>query len=66
MYLRGIFRSPDLKAQLPAQFSKFSGVDNDFTDLMKRVSSKPAVLDLLQVCFDCLFVSVVTYLHDSG
>jgi dynein heavy chain 1 len=49
VYLRGIFKNPDIKAQLPSQFSKFKQVDTDFLALMKRVSTKPTVLDLLQV-----------------
>jgi len=49
VYLRGIFKNPDIKAQLPAQHSKFKSVDNEFLGLMKRVSTKPAVLDLLQL-----------------
>ena len=49
VYLRGIFRNPDIKSQLPAQFSKFKSVDNEFLNLMKRVALKPCVMDLLQV-----------------
>ena len=49
VYLSGIFKNPDIKAQLPSQFSKFKSVDNEFLSLMKRVSAKPNALDLLQV-----------------
>lgn len=49
VYLKGIFRNPDIKSQLPSQFSKFKGVESEFTSLMKRVSNKPAVVELLQV-----------------
>ena len=49
VYLRGIFKNPDIKAQLPSQHSKFKSVDNEFLALMKRVSAKPAALDLLQL-----------------
>jgi dynein heavy chain 1 len=49
IYLRGIFKNADIKAQLPAQFSKFKSIDNEYLSLMKRVSSKPVALDLLQV-----------------
>ena len=49
VYLRGIFRNADIKAQLPIQFGKFKGVDNEFLAVMKRVAAKPAVLDVLQV-----------------
>jgi dynein heavy chain 1 len=49
VYLRGIFKNPDIKAQLPAQFTKFKSIDNEFLGLSKRVSTKPSVLDLLQI-----------------
>ena len=49
LHLRGIFRNPDIKAQLPAQFSKFKSLDADFLALLKRVAAKPSVLELLQV-----------------
>ena len=49
VYLRGIFKNADLKAQLPAQFTKFKSIDQEYTVLMKRVASKPLVLELLQI-----------------
>lgn len=49
VYLRGIFRNADIKTQLPAQFSKFKSVDNEFLGLMKRVAQKPSVMELLQI-----------------
>jgi dynein heavy chain 1 len=49
VYLRGIFKNPDIKAQLPSQFSKFKSVDNEFMALMKKVAAKPLVMDLLQL-----------------
>lgn len=49
LYLRGIFKNADLKAQLPQQFTKFKGVDNEYLSLIKRVIAKPAVLELLQI-----------------
>ena len=49
LYLRGIFRSADIKAQLPAQFTRFKGVESEFSGLMKKVGAKPGVLDLLQI-----------------
>jgi dynein heavy chain 1, cytosolic len=49
MYLRGIFNNADIKAQLPAQFTKFKSIDSEINNLMKRVASKPHVLELLQV-----------------
>lgn len=47
VYLRGIFKNPDIKAQLPAQYSKYKSVDNEFSSLLKKVSMKPSVVDLL-------------------
>ena len=49
IYLRGIFKNADIKAQLPAQYSKFKSIDNEYGSLMKRVSAKPTVLDILQL-----------------
>lgn len=48
LYLRGIFKNADIKAQLPAQFSKYKSIDAEYVSLMKRVSAKPIVLDILQ------------------
>ena len=49
LYLRGIFKNADIKAQLPAQFTKFKSIDSEYLNIVKRVSAKPAVLDLLQL-----------------
>lgn len=49
LYLHGIFRNSDIRAQLPAQFTKFKGVDTEFSRLMKRVSLKPQVQDILLI-----------------
>ena len=49
VYLRGIFKSPDIKAQLPTQTSKFRSVDKEITALAKGVATRPGVLDLLQM-----------------
>jgi dynein heavy chain 1 len=48
IYLRSIFKNVDIKAQLPSQFSKFKSIENEYTSLMKRISTKPTVLDVLQ------------------
>ena len=32
-----------------AQYTRFKGVDAEFSSLIKKVSSKPAVLELLQI-----------------
>jgi dynein heavy chain 1 len=49
IYLRGIFKNADIKAQLPQQNSKFKSVESEYLGIMKRVSVKPLVLDLLQI-----------------
>ena len=49
VYLRGIFRSADIKSQLPSQYGKFKSVDLEFSNVLKRVAGKPGVMDLLQV-----------------
>ncbi len=48
IYLRGIFKNADIKSQLPSQYSKFKSIDNEMMLLMKRISTKPAVMELLQ------------------
>ena len=47
VYLEGIFfGSADIKTQLPQEFSRFRGIDNDFISLMKTVSSKPITMEV--------------------
>jgi dynein heavy chain 1 len=50
VYLEGIFiGSADIKQQLPNEFSKFKGIDNEFTSLMRKVASKPLILEVLGI-----------------
>lgn len=50
VYLEGIFfGSADIKTMLSAEFNRFKGIDNEFTALMKKVASKPLVLDVLAI-----------------
>jgi dynein heavy chain 1 len=50
VYLEGIFfGSADIKSMLSAEFNKFRGIDNEFTSLMKKVTQKPVVLDILAI-----------------
>lgn len=49
VYLHGIFRNADIKAQLPSQFTKFKGVDNEFSKLMKRTHLKPQIPDIVGI-----------------
>lgn len=34
---------------LSAEFSRFKGIDNEFTGLMKKVVAKPIVLEVLSI-----------------
>jgi dynein heavy chain 1 len=50
VYLEGIFfGSADIKSMLSAEFNKFRGIDNEFTQLMKKVAQKPIVLDVMAI-----------------
>ena len=50
VYLEGIFfGSADIKAQLPAEFSRFKAVDSEFVQLMRRVSQNSLVLEVMDI-----------------
>jgi dynein heavy chain 1, cytosolic len=50
VYLEGIlFGSSDIKAQLPAEWSRFKSVDSEFISLMRRISSKPYAMEVLNI-----------------
>jgi len=50
VYLEGIlFGSADIKAQLPAEYSRFKGVDKEFVAIMKRISQKPYAMEALSI-----------------
>lgn len=50
VYLEGIFMgSADIKQQLPNEFSRFKTIDNEFVSLMRKVSNKPQVMELLNI-----------------
>lgn len=50
VYLEGIlFGSSDIKAQLPAEWSRFKSVDSDFVSLMRRISGKPYAMEVLNI-----------------
>jgi dynein heavy chain 1 len=50
VYLEGIFfGSADIKSMLSAEFNKFRGIDNEFTQLMKKVAQKPIILDVMSI-----------------
>ena len=48
VYLEGIFfGSAEIKVQLANDFNRFKGIDNEFTSLMKKVSTKPKMLEVI-------------------
>jgi dynein heavy chain 1 len=50
VYLEGIlFGSSDIKAQLPAEWSRFKSVDSEFVALMRRIASKPYAMEVLNI-----------------
>lgn len=50
VYLEGIlFGSSDIKAQLPAEWSRFKSVDSEFIALMRRIASKPSAMEVLNI-----------------
>jgi dynein heavy chain 1 len=50
VYLEGIlFGSSDIKAQLPAEWSRFKSVDSEFVSLMRRIVSKPFAMEVLNI-----------------
>jgi len=60
VYLEGIFfGSADIKAQLPSEYSRFKSIDTEFVQLMRKISTKPIVLETLQVGKDVSFTLFV-------
>ena len=50
IYLEGIlFGSSDIKAQLPAEWSRFKSVDAEFVTLMRRIASRPFAMEALNI-----------------
>ena len=50
VYLEGIlFGSADIKAQLPAEWSRFKSVDGEFVTLMRRISGRPFAMEVLNI-----------------
>ena len=48
VYLEGIFfGASDIKTQLANEYTRFKGIDNEFTSLMKKVSTKPNILEVI-------------------
>lgn len=50
VYLEGIlYGSSDIKAQLPTEYSRFKSVDGEFIALMRRITSKPFAMEVLNI-----------------
>lgn len=50
VYLEGIlFGSADIKAQLPAEWSRFKSVDSEFVTLMRKIAAKPNAMEVLSI-----------------
>lgn len=50
VYLEGIlFGSADIKAQLPAEWSRFKSVDSEFISLMRRIANRPYAMEVLNI-----------------
>lgn len=50
VYLEGIlFGSSDIKAQLPAEWSRFKSVDSEFVSLMRRIANRPYAMEALNI-----------------
>ena len=50
VYLEGIFfGSADIATMLSQTYNQFKGIDSDFSALMKKVNSKPQVLEVISI-----------------
>lgn len=50
VYLEGVlFGSADIKAQLPAEWSRFKNVDGEFVTLMRRIAQRPYAMEVLNI-----------------
>ena len=50
VYLEGIFfGSADIMNELSSDYNKFKTIDSEFTGLMKKVASKPQVLEVISI-----------------
>lgn len=41
--------SSDIKEMLSNEYTRFKGIDNDFVSLMKKVSSKPNLIEIMNI-----------------
>lgn len=50
VYLEGIFMgSSDIKEMLSNEYTRFKGIDAEFTTLMKKVSAKPNLIEIMNI-----------------
>lgn len=50
VYLEGILLgSSDIKAQLPAEWSRFKSVDSEFVSLQRRIAGRPYAMEVLNI-----------------
>lgn len=50
VYLEGIFfGSADIMTELGSEYNKFKSIDQEFITLMKKVSSKPQILEVISI-----------------
>lgn len=50
VYLEGIFMgSSDIKEMLSNEYTRFKGIDAEFTSLMKKVSAKPNMIEIMNI-----------------
>ncbi|KAI4840996.1 dynein heavy chain [Plasmodium brasilianum] len=50
VYLEGVLKgSSDIKSLLPQEYNRFKVIDTDFTNIMKKTSEKPKLLELVQI-----------------
>jgi dynein heavy chain 1, cytosolic len=50
VYLENIFLgSSDIKEKLFNEYTRFRGIDSEFTSLMKKVSSKPNIIEAINI-----------------
>ncbi len=48
VYLEGVFfANEDIRIHVPSEYSRFKAIDKDFVAMMRRVATKPSVLELL-------------------
>uniref|UniRef100_A0A8C3EP56 Dynein axonemal heavy chain 1 n=1 Tax=Corvus moneduloides TaxID=1196302 RepID=A0A8C3EP56_CORMO len=50
LYLEPIFRSEDIKRQLPVESQRYNTVDKDWRHVMKNANANPELLEKLQNC----------------